>query len=46
MKLSNIKKILSPGFGENLDHDVSLMLQRSFSVDEDVAELRRGNLEV
>ncbi|PAV60182.1 hypothetical protein WR25_18521 [Diploscapter pachys] len=45
MKLSNIKKILSPGFGENLDHDVSLMLQRSFSVDEDVAELRRGNLE-
>ncbi|PAV66366.1 hypothetical protein WR25_09531 [Diploscapter pachys] len=44
MKLSNIKKILSPGFGENLDHDVILVSQRSFSVDEDVTKLRQENL--
>ncbi|PAV56223.1 hypothetical protein WR25_15676 isoform B [Diploscapter pachys] len=46
MKLANIKKILSPGFGQNLDHDVNLMLQRSFSVNKDVAELRQENLKV
>ncbi|PAV76933.1 hypothetical protein WR25_18744 isoform B [Diploscapter pachys] len=46
MKLANIEKILSPGFGKNLDHDVNLMLQRSFSVNKDVAELRQENLKV
>jgi len=46
MKLDDIESILSPGFGADLDHDVILVSQRSFSVDEVVAELRQESLMV
>ena len=46
MKLDDIGSILSPGFGADLDHDFILVSQRSFSVDEVVAELRQENLMV